>query len=185
MAITPEIEQLMLAASRNNRSLYPPIALGAIGQPPFALIPAVFGGIRTVGVQPDQPLSTTPQKLTGFTAIIPTEQDASWQPEGLVTKPVSDELLILRDGVYMLTAVINATVAVGAAYRFTVYVNGEPTSISVAEDLSNQTDFVTALITAPGVFHDEDVVAIYGNSDNAVAQTFIMQDSYFFISRIR
>ncbi len=182
--LTPSHRETFLANSRANRYNYPPVALGGIGQEPLALVPAVFGGIGVVGPVANQPLGTTPEKITGFDQVVPDFATSGIYPEGLIADAASDELRVAVSGVYLVNIRINATVTTGAAYRFEVYLNGVATGIYTGQDLSNQSGFLSAVLISPGKVSRGDLVSVYGSAD-AAGRAFAMQNSSMFLSMIR
>lgn len=184
--ISKPLEDLLLAANKNNRILIPPAAMAGIGQFPNAVAPAEFGGMGLGDPVTDQPLSTTPEKLVGFDRVLPTVGASGMSPEGMIPNVTNDQIIMLDPGLYNIIISINAVVASGQAYIIEIYVNDLPSGVSVGQDLSNQTAFFSAQFSASiALINPGDVISIYGASDNVVAQTFIMQNSLFFMNRIR
>ena len=180
------LSQVLLEAQKNNRILIPPAAMAGIGQFQSAVAPSEFGGMALGAPVADQPLSTTPEKLIGWDNIIPIFASNGLKPEGVLPNVDNDQLIMLDPGIYNLIISINAVVATGQLYTIEVYVNDLPTGIAVAQDLSNQTAFFSGQFSAAlGLVSPGDVVSLYGASDNVVPQEFIMQNSLFFMNRIR
>ncbi len=182
--LTPQQRDVLLANSRQNRAKFPPVAMTGIGQFPLALVPSVFGGIALEGPAPNQFIGTLPEKITGFDKVIPDFATSGVHPEGLLPDPDTDQLQVLKGGIYLVNIRINAIVTTGAAYRIEVFANDNPTGIFTAQDLSNQTGFLSVVLIASGSLEDDDVVSVYVSSDG-VGRTFTMQDSSFFLSMIR
>ncbi len=178
-----QVERGNLLAQWANRYAAPGSQQGGIGKNQSPLITAAFGGLAQYGDAPPQPLSDTPELITGFETVVPT--GAVLLPENVLSDTVDDFILIFEPGLYQVIGFINAVVAAGGGYAVQLYRNEEPTGIVWTEDLSQQSTQLTLTLTTIYGLEEGDIMQLYGSSDSATPIQFDMYNSLFFITRIR
>ena len=183
MALTPEEIALLLANSRANRAVLPPLLMTGIGQPPLSIAPAAFGGMTI----PDDAQQVLTQgvfnKVDQWSLARPDPAIDLITYEATFPKPDDNEIVVAGNGLYLALLRIGGQGPTGAEYTIHLFKNDIDTGIGAVIDLSNQSDDFTADISTPLDLAQDDTLSVYINPD--IAGTVTFEPSEIFIFNIR
>ena len=183
MALTPDEIALLLANSRANRAVLPPLLMTGIGQPPLAIAPAAFGGL-TIPAAAQQTLTQSVfNKVDQWTLARPDPAINLITYEATLPQPDDNEIVVAGNGLYLALLRIGGQGPTGAEYTIHLFKNDIDTGIGAVVDLSNQSDDFTVDISTPLDFAEGDTLSVYINPD--IAGTVTFEPSEIFIFNIR
>ncbi len=157
--------------------------MAGIGKPQLALTPAVFGGIAVVGEAAPQTLGTTPEKVIGFDLARPNFAQSGLYPEGMIPYLDDDSMVVLGDGIYLISIRFNAVVPIGTSIGLEVYVDDVASGLVAGDNLSNQSDIINLNVQSTLTLAAGDVVTIYATAD--LVRTITLRDSEIYLQRLR